>query len=47
VGEGHEVNGELGVEVLVFQAAQRGDVVAGDRVVGGVAEACHGAQYGV
>jgi hypothetical protein len=41
------VGGELGVEVGVFQASQAWDVVAGDGLVGGVAEAGDGAQGGV
>jgi hypothetical protein len=42
-GEGHDVVGELGVQGLVFQAAQAGDVKAGDRHVSGVAKAGNGA----
>ena len=46
-GERDDVGGELGVQGAVFEAAQARDVVAGDRRVGGVAEAGHGAQGGV
>lgn len=46
-GERHDVGGELGVEVGVFQAAQVGHVVAGDGFVGGVAEECDSAQSGI
>ncbi|GAA4014368.1 hypothetical protein GCM10022384_68020 [Streptomyces marokkonensis] len=43
-GERDEVGGEFCVQAGLFQAAQLGDVVAGDRRVGRVAEAGHGAQ---
>lgn len=46
-GERRDVGGEFGGEALVFQAAQVGHVVAGDGLVGGVAEAGDGAQGGV
>ncbi|MGW5248811.1 hypothetical protein ACWEQN_34215 [Streptomyces sp. NPDC004129] len=45
--KGHDVGGEFGGQVLVFPTAQAGDMVAGDRVVRGVAETGRGAQAGV